>query len=678
MGLDKSRVLLLESLSENLSPGSLKRLEHEYSLKGELDASWAARPVALAHQEGRTMLVLDDPGGVPLDGLLGRPLELIETLRIGIGVAAALRGLHETGFIHKDLKPSNILVDPASGEAWLMGFGIASRLAREPQTADTPEAIAGTLAYMAPEQTGRMNRSIDSRSDLYSFGVVLYEMLTGVLPFTGSDAMEWVHCHIARQPTPPNKRTKGIPRPVSLIIMKLMAKTAEERYQTAAGVGADLTRCLAEWESLGRIELFPLATHDASERLLIPEKLYGRDREVETLFEAFERVVASGTPELALVSGYSGVGKSSVVNELQKAIVRPRGIFISGKFDQHKRDIPYSTLAQMFQTLIRQILGKSDEEVSHWRDVIQQAVYPNGKLIINLIPELELIIGQQLPVPELSPQEAQHRFQTVFRRFLGVFAQKEHPLTVFIDDLQWLDAATLTLLEHLAGHPDVRHLLILGAYRDNEVSPSHPLITTLDSIRHAKVTLIEIVLKPLALKDVIQLVADALRCEPEHVISLARVVYKKTAGNPFFAIQFLTALADEHLLKFEAREAGWKWNLAQIRTRGFTDNVVDLMTRKLTRLPVATQEALKQLALLGDNAEISTLAVVNGGSKEDIHSAMWEAVRAGLVLGLTGCYKFLHDRVREAAYSLTPEPLRAEAHLRTGRLLLAKLTQKEI
>src|SRR5438477_3342379 len=327
-----------------------------------------------------------------------------------------------------------------------MGFGIASRLPRERQVPEPPEFIAGTLPYMAPEQTGRMNRSIDSRSDLYAFGVTLYEMLTGRLPFTASDPMEWVHCHIARQPAPPSERLKNVPGSVSAIIMKLLAKTPEERYQTASGVESDLRRCLEEWQSHGRIYPFPLGAHDASDRLLIPEKLYGRNREVDALIAAFDRVVMQGRPELVLVSGYSGVGKSSVVNELHKVLVPPRGLFAAGKFDQYKRDIPYSTLAQAFQSLIRPLLGKSDPELAGWREAFREALGPNGRLIIDLVPELKLIVGDQPPVPELPPRDAQSRFQLVFRRFLGVFAKLEHPLALFLDDLQWLDAATLELL----------------------------------------------------------------------------------------------------------------------------------------------------------------------------------------------------------------------------------------
>ncbi len=432
--------------AEETSLGCVERLEHEYALKAELDADWAARPVALTHYNDRLTLVLEDPGGAPLDRLLGRPLELSHFLRIAIPLAGALRQVHERGLIHKDIKPANILVDAASGGVWLTGFGIASRLPREHQAPAPPEVIAGTLAYMAPEQTGRMNRSVDSRSDLYALGVTLYEMLTGQLPFTAADPMEWVHCHIARQPMPPNERVASVPGTLSAIVMKLLAKTAEERYQTAAGIEADLRRSLAEWEATGRIGPFPLGTHDAPDRLLIPEKLYGREREIDTLLTSFDRVVANGTLELVLVSGYAGIGKSSVVNELHRALVPSRGLFASGKFDQYKRDIPYATLAQAFQSLVRSLLTQSEAKLGWWRDSLNEALGPNGQLIVNLVPELGLVIGKQPPVPDLPPQDAQNRFQIVFRRFLGVFARKEHPLALFLDDLQWLDAATLDLL----------------------------------------------------------------------------------------------------------------------------------------------------------------------------------------------------------------------------------------
>src|SRR5271165_3355089 len=501
-------VLLVAPLSEYPALGSWERLEHEYALRGELDSDWAVRPLTLARREGRTMLVLEDRGGDPLDRLLGQPMEISRFLRFAVRIAAALGKLHQRGLIHKDIKPANILANSATGAVWLTGFGIASRLPRERQSPEPPEVIAGTLAYMAPEQTGRMNRSIDSRSDLYSLGVTFYEMLTGVLPFNASDPMEWVHCHVARQPPRLTERLEPIPEPISAIVSKLLAKTAEERYQTAAGLQADLTKCLAEWQSLGNIEPFLLGKHDVPDRLLTPEKLYGRYSVCKALLAAFDRVITSGIPELVLVSGYSGIGKSSVVNELHKMIVRPRGIFISGKFDQQKRDIPYATLGQAFQGLVRQILSKSDEEVGHWRDALSEALGPNGQLIVNLIPELELVIGKQPPVPEIPPQEAEVRFDAVLPRFLGAFARKKHPLVLFLDDLQWLDPATLQLLGRLVAHPDIRHLLLIGAYRDNEVSAYHPLVLTLEAIRKTGPIVHEIVLQPLSLADVTQLFSD--------------------------------------------------------------------------------------------------------------------------------------------------------------------------
>ncbi len=639
-GADDARnmVLVVLPAAEHPTSDSLNRLTHEYGLKDDLDDAWAARPIALTPHNDRMTLVLKDPGGAPLDRLLGKPLDVSHFLRIAIPLAEALRQVHERGLIHKDIKPANILVDAASGGVWLTGFGIASRLPRERQSPAPPESIAGTLAYMAPEQTGRMNRSIDARSDLYALGVTLYQMLTDSLPFTAADPMEWVHCHIARKPVPPSERLETIPGVVSTVIMKLLAKTAEERYQTAAGLERDLRRCLAAWEAQHRIDAFPLGQQDTPDRLLIPQKLYGREREIDTLLAAFDRVITSGRPELVLLSGYSGIGKSAVVNELHKALVPPRGLFASGKFDQYKRDIPYTTLGQAFQSLVRSLLSQSEAELGRWCDSLNEALGQNGQLIVNLVPELELVIGKQPPVADLPPQDTQNRFQLVFQRFLGVFARKEHPLALFLDDLQWLDAATLDLLEHLVTHSEVRHLLLVGAYRDNEISPSHPLVRTLETIRKAGALVQEISLAPLAREDLGRLIADTLSCEPDRAAPLARLVHEKTGGNPFFAIQFISALAEEGLLRF--------------------------------RLPVETQAALQQLACLGNVAEITMLSTVLGKSNEEVRSDLWGAGRLELVERLDGSYKFVHDRVQEAAYSLIPERLRAETHLCIGRLLV--------
>ncbi|WGS26793.1 AAA family ATPase [Bradyrhizobium sp. ISRA464] len=669
---NRRSVLLVVPAADHPSPSTLDRLTHEYELKDELDRAWAARPLALMRDAGRTVLMLDDMGGEPLDRLLGGPMEIGRFLRLAIAVTAALGKLHQCGLIHKDIKPANIVVNRADGQVRLTGFGIASRLSRERQAPEPPETIAGTLAYMAPEQTGRMNRSVDARSDLYALGVTLYQMLTGVLPFTAADPMEWVHCHIARAPAPPSEQLKSLPGSVSAIIMKLLAKTAEERYQTAVGAERDLRRCLAEWDIRGDIDEFPPGEHDTPDRLLIPEKLYGRAAEIDTLLASFDRIVAGGRPELVLVSGYAGIGKSAVVNELHKPLVPPRGLFASGKFDQYKRDIPYATLAQAFQSLIRPLLSKTESELRQWREALLEALEPNGRLIVDLVPEMKHIIGEQPPVPELPPKDAQGRFQLVFRRFISVFARPEHPLALFLDDLQWLDAATLDLLEDLLTRPGVQNLLLIGAYRDNEVDPIHPLMRKLKAMRLAGAILQDILLTPLTCEDLGQLIADSVHSEPERIAPLAQLIHEKTTGNPLFAIQFISALADEALLTFDYGEARWCWDLNRIRAKGYTDNVLDLMVGKLNRLSAETRNALQKLACLGNVAGFTMLRIAYQVSEEEMHGQLWEAVRAGLIFRSQDSYKFLHDHVQEAAYSLIPEESRAEAHLRIGMLLAAQ------
>jgi PAS domain S-box-containing protein len=674
----RTAVLAVLSASEPPTTSFVDRLAHEYGLRNELDGQWAARPLALIREHGRTALVLEDAGGEPLDRFIGQPMETGRFLRFAVGLTAAVGELHRRGLVHKDIKPAHAVVDPETGRAWLTGFGITSRLPRERQSPESPELIAGTLAYMAPEQTGRMNRSIDSRSDLYSLGVSFYEMLTGALPFRASDPMEWIHCHIARAHVPAAERLKDLPGTISGIISKLLAKTAEDRYQTAAGIESDLRRCLAQWERERHVEDFSLGEHDTSDRLLVPERLYGRAREINALLAAFDRVVAKGAPELVLVSGYSGIGKSSVVNELHKALVPSRGLFAAGKFDQYKCDIPYATLAQAFQSLVHRLLGESDAELQSWRDRLRQALDPNGSLILNLVPELKLIIGPQPAVPDLPPQDAQNRFQLVFQRFIGVFARPEHPLVLFLDDLQWLDTATLGLLRQLSTAPEVSHLLIVGAYRDNEVSPSHPLVRTLDGIRKTGGRVQEIVLPPLELEDVTLLVGDAIRSEHERVRPLAQLVQEKTGGNPFFAIQFFTAMAEEGLLAFDQITRAWHWDMGRIRGKTYTDNVVDLVAGKLRRLSSTAQESLKLLACLGDAAPTASLALVHATTQEAVHARLWEAVRAGLVFREDSTYKFLHDRIQQAAYSLIPNKQRADVHLRIARALLAGMSTDEL
>lgn len=674
---DRYAFLCVPSAAGHATPYGINRLTHEFELRDRLDSEWALKPLELVREDGWTMLVVEYPGGEWLDSVIGHPMELGQFLRLAVAVSAALGRLHGTGLIHKNIKPASVLLSPQSDRVWLTDFGIASLLPRERQAPEAPEIIAGTLAYMSPEQTGRMNRSIDCRSDLYSLGVTLYEMLTGRLPFDASEPMEWVHCHIARQPLFPRERLTNVPAPIVAIITKLLAKTAEERYQTASAAASDLRRCLFEWQTTQGVKDFIAGERDIPDRLLIPEKLYGRDREVKTLLAAFDRVVAGGKPELLLVSGYSGIGKSAVVNELHKPLVPPRGLFASGKFDQYKRDIPYATLAQALQSLIRPLLNRGEDEIRRWRDTFHEALDPNGQLIVELVPELKHIIGAQPPVPELPPGDAQARFQLVFRRFISVFARPEHPLALFLDDLQWLDPATLDLLEDLLTGSDLRHLLLIGAYRDNEVTPTHPLVRKLDAIRQAGAPLQDIVLGPLAIEDLQQLLADCLRCESRRAAPLARLILQKTSGNAFFAIQFISALADEGLLAFDYDGAQWSWELNRIHAKGYTDNVVDLMVGKLVRLPAETQNALQLFACVGNDADSEVLGMVLQDSNARMHGRLWEAVRAGLILRSEESYRFLHDRVQEAAYSLIPREQRAATHLRIGMLLAANTPQEK-
>ncbi|MBK5002844.1 AAA family ATPase [Pseudomonas sp. S31] len=666
---DGSRVLLMRPANEQPLPATVDRLAHEYGLRDQLEASWALQPQALERINGKPRLVLGDPGGQPLSALLVSPLGIETCLELAVAISVALGRLHLAGLVHKDLKPHHVLVDCDDGQVRLTGFGLASRLLRERQAPEPPETIAGTLAYMAPEQTGRMNRSVDSRSDLYALGVSLYQMLTGSLPFNATEPMEWVHCHIARRPLPPCERVATVPPLLSQLVMKLLAKTAEDRYQSAAGLEHDLRRCLADWRQNRSITAFSLDEQGTLDRLLIPEKLYGREHEVQILEDAFNRMVRSSVPELVLVSGYSGIGKSSVVNELHKVLVPPRGLFASGKFDQYKRDIPYSTLVQAFQGLVRTLLGKPSEVLAGWRTALLAACGPNARLITDLIPELRLIIGEPAPVPELDPQQAQRRFLLVLRRFIAVFARAEHPLALFLDDLQWLDAATLDLLEDLLTHPELRYLMVVGAYRDNEVDAHHPLTARLEAIRRAGAPVHEVRLAPLARPHIEQLIAESLHCPAPSVMGLAQLVQDKTGGNPFFVIQFLQALAEEGLLAYDPAARRWRWDSQRIHAKGYTDNVVDLMVGKLARLPLATRQALQYLACLGNAAQAQTLALVLDLPLEGVHAVLWAAVRLELVADQEGTCAFVHDRVHEAAYSLIAEQDRAAIHLRIGRLL---------
>jgi predicted ATPase/signal transduction histidine kinase len=657
-------------------PREVERLEREYRMAAGVTSPAVVKPLAFERYEGRPALVFEDFGGTSLDRLMSGRMALGRFLDLAIAVTAALAEVHRRGIIHKDIKPANLIVNEATREVKVAGFGIASRLPREHQTPRNPALVEGTLAYMSPEQTGRMNRPMDQRTDLYSLGVTFYEMLTGTLPFAPRDPFEWVHCHIARVPAAPADVVPGIPAVVSAIVTKLLAKTAEDRYQSARGLKHDLETCLHAWESAGYIDPFPLGDRDASDHLLIPQKLYGRQPELAVLHEALGRVTATGTTELVFVSGPSGVGKSTLVRELPAAVVGRPVLFLAGKCDPYKRKSPYAAIVQAFRELILDLLTEGDAQVALWRQRLQQALGSNGQLIVNLIPQLELVIGPQAPVATLSLADAQARFFRVFERFIAAFAVKDRPLVLFLDDLQWSDAGSLALIELISGGGGP--LLVVGAYRDQEVGPTHPLAQTTDRLRRARARLVELSLGPLAPEHIQDLLGEALHWAPEEARPVAALVAQKTGGNAFFAIQFLSMLYEEGLLEFDEASEAWRCDLAKLTAQGFTDNIADLMATRVSRLPSSARELLLLAAYAGNVTDVGLLASLRQQTEEGVHEALMEAVREGLLERQESSYRFAHDRIRQAAYLLVPEPARAALHLRIGRELLRRVPPERL
>ncbi len=678
----------------------ITNLRQEFIITQNLDCEGIVKTYKLENYQNSLALILEDFGGLSLyDFMAANNLSITEFMRVAIALAETLIYLHQVPIIHKDIKPSNIIINPATGKVKLTDFSISSRLELKNQSISNPNLLEGTLAYMSPEQTGRMNRAIDYRTDFYSLGVTFYEILTNQLPFTTTDPMELVYCHIAKQPVPP-KELAEIPQAVSDIVMKLLAKNAEDRYQSAAGLKFDLETCLQQLQTNGKIENFPIGQRDRGNQLLIPQKLYGRETEVQILLDAFGRV-SLGATEMMLVSGYSGIGKTSIVNEVHKPIVAARGYFIAGKFDQFKRNIPYAALIQAFQELVRQLLTESSEQIAIWKENLLNALENNGQVIIDVIPEVELIIGKQLEVPQLGSSESQNRFNRVFQQFIRVFCQPEHPLVIFLDDLQWADSASLKLIQLLVTDPDHKYLLTIGAYRDNEVSPVHPLIQTIEKIQETETVVNNITIQALALDSVNQLIADTLDASvnSDEIKVFSELLFNKTQGNPFFLTQLLKTLYSENLLVYQVDTDRWEWDIQQIQAIGIADfNIVELVARNIRKLPEKTQKALKLAACIGNQFNLEVLSIVNEESNIATAAHLWEAMQAGLILPLSENYKipllfaqeelasvrdikveykFLHDRVQQAAYSLIPESEKKATHLKIGQLLLNNTTEQE-
>ncbi|MGB3532591.1 MAG: AAA family ATPase [Microcoleaceae cyanobacterium] len=698
--------LVILKLLRNQYPSfhELLQFRNQYIITTNLNIPGIVHPESLEPYKNSYILVMEDYGGISLQQYVKKQsLSLVDILNIAIQLAHSLHELHQSRIIHKDIKPANILIHPQSKQVKLIDFSIASLLPKETQEIQNPNILEGTLAYISPEQTGRMNRGIDYRTDFYSLGITLYELITGELPFKTSSPMELIHYHLARSALLVHQVNTDIPVTISRIVAKLIAKNAEDRYQSSLGLKFDLEHCLIQWKNTREINSFELGQRDLSDRFLIPEKLYGRESEVNQLLNTFQRISqetiateANGNPvfnsEIMLIAGISGIGKTAVVNVVHQPITRDSGYFIKGKFDQFNRDIPLSAFVQAFRDLIGQLSSENDRNIQQWKNKILAAVGENGQVLIEVIPELENIIGIQPDAPELSGNAAQNRFNLLFKNFIKVFTTVEHPLVIFLDDLQWADLASLELIKLLMN--ESKYLLILGAYRDNEVSPVHPFIMTVEELRKAEVVINTITLKALKSNEINHLVADTLNCSLEIAQPLSQLVYQKTKGNPFFTTQFLKALYEDGQIKFNPECRYWECDIAEINSLSLTSDVVEFMALQLQKLPAETQQMLKLGGAIGNQFDLNTLAIISQQSNTDTATALWKALQDGLILPTTQVYKFfqdveqsntedtvnpqyrfLHDRVQQAAYSLIPEHQKQATHLQIGQLLLKNTSE---
>lgn len=673
---DSAPVVIKLLQSEQPTRVEVAQFEHEFRILSKLGIDGVVRLHGLLQDRHQIGIVMEDVGAETLGAAAARKrLELSEILRIGARLGRILGDVHHSRVVHGDVNPANILLHPQSGSLWFIDFGIALELSRQQVALGAVNVINGTLRYIAPEQTGRMNRTIDQTSDLYSLGVTLYELLLGVPPFQSSDPMEVVHCHIAKTPAAPHEIDATIPLVVSRIVMKLLAKDPEGRYQSGHGLAADLEACLAN--DLGRhLENFELGTQDESERLRIPQRLYGRDQDRNKLLRAFEQA-SVGAAQWVFVAGYSGIGKTTLVHEVQRPVAEKNGYFITGKFNQQKRNAPYASIVDAFQGLLHQVLTESEERLTMWRNRFTQHLGSNGSVISDVIPALELLVGELPKAPQLPATDAQRRFQFAFEQFIRVFADKEHPLVIFLDDLQWADAASSSLLEHLLTNARLDHFFVIGAYRDNEVTEGHPLRALIANVRQSPVTVTTIDLAPLDESGVAKIIQDATRCTEADAAALSTHLTRMTGGNPFFLSQTLRTLYEDGLLSFDPSTHKFRWDIDAIRNHTITADVIELMASKVRKLSTDAQNILRLAACIGNRFDSSTLAAVAECSETDILVPLREALDEGFVLPLhfpgeiRTFYRFFHDRMQQAAYSLIPDSQRSTIHLSLGRMLFA-------
>ncbi len=652
------------------------RLDREYAIGSTLDLPGVRKIIGRREWKGRPALVLEYiPGENFKRYFRDADHRRIETvLPLALSAAEALESLHREGVVHRDIAATNLLVREGGEDAVIIDLEFAMRRNGDDEFVYTAE---GQLPYLSPEQTGRIDLIVDERSDLYSFGVVLYEMLTGELPFIAQDSAGWIHAHLARLPEPPSKKVPELPQVLSDIVLRLLSKVPENRYQTARGLYRDLQRCLTDLRTNGAIPAFALGHGDHSGRLAFSSALYGREHEQRQLLTGLERAI-SGQPSIQFISGFAGAGKTALVNELRFPIAAAGGRFIGGKFDQTVRALPYAAFAEAIGQLCHQLLAGTPEELESFRTRVLETLGGNAGLLFEFAPDLQAILGPQPQPPPLETAESANRFTiTLLGLFHSIVAQ-EHPLILFLDDVQWADAASLELLYMIVTRAVRSHFLIIAAFRGNELPSGHPLPGIMDRLRREWPYINHIPLGGLNLEQATALIAGALDISREESASLASLVHAKTDGNPFFMRQILETLVSEKALSFDMRDDAWHWETESIKALDISDNVIELMLRKIARLPQATCGVLQGAACIGSNFSLDLLAVAAETDKKALQQALAPAVEVGLVALLGSHARFTHDRIQQAVYQSLPPQTAQRIHLRLGRQLLAQHHQHEL